>query len=266
MEPNISSQPQTPEVKNPIKQPVSSTPANPSSKTKYILIAVLVLLVLFAVGGAYYLGIKNQSSQNNNQITATIKPSPTLTPVPTIQPSPTSSLNLTTNWKTYTFPNSNVSFLYPPTWSLNSYRTIDATNPNFPYSSQIIDVTSNTKYNDQPFELQFEYYSKLATLHPALNCVACPVDNILKTETINGALVKLVRLKDPDSHLSLTQDNVVAGASGFQTGIVTSGGTLVVTGDYGYGLKGNTPTGDTLIQLPEYKTAVQIIESLRFIK
>jgi hypothetical protein len=112
MEPNISSQPTqpAPEIQPLVSQPVSNTP---SGKTKYFLFAGVILLILFAVGGAYYLGGINQKSnsqKDTNQKTS-ITASPTPTPIPTTQTIPASASDTTAGWKTYN--NFSVEFSYP---------------------------------------------------------------------------------------------------------------------------------------------------------
>jgi cell division protein FtsI/penicillin-binding protein 2 len=109
MEPNVSSQPTqpAPEISTPT-QPNQSTPSNPSSKTKYIMLATLILLILFVLGGGiYYLGVvkrQSTSQKNNNLATATI------TPIPT------SNSNLTTNLTSYTSDKGKFSLKYPSAW------------------------------------------------------------------------------------------------------------------------------------------------------
>jgi len=61
--------------------PVQKTLSVYVSKMKYILLGLLVLVLLLALGGAYYLGVLKQSAsqKNNNLATATVKPSATPT-------------------------------------------------------------------------------------------------------------------------------------------------------------------------------------------
>lgn len=112
MESNIPSQPTpsiTPEIQSPVTQSIPPSPSSSSNKTKYVLLGLLILLIITAVGGAYYLGVAKQQSavqKNNHPITATIKPSPTSTPSP----------DLTENWKTYSDSNNHFSFKYPQEW------------------------------------------------------------------------------------------------------------------------------------------------------
>ena len=159
MEPNISSQTAqpVPEIQTPVTQTIQATPNNSSSKTKYILLSVFILLIIFLVGGgAYLLGVnKNSSSQKNtNLIAATSAPSPTLTPVPTIQPSPTSSLNSTANWKTYTSTLEGLSFKYPNEWTLDK---IDCVNNITQQKAECAQLQSPKDKNGIPIIINYQY-------------------------------------------------------------------------------------------------------------
>jgi hypothetical protein len=117
MDPNIpvQQQPLTTETQTPVTPTTPFSPKVPSSKTKYILLGVLILLIIAAVGGgAYYLGVVKQQSvvrKNNNVTTATVTPFPTSvasqTPMPSIDP--------TANWKT--LDTGQISIKYPPEWT-----------------------------------------------------------------------------------------------------------------------------------------------------
>ena len=128
MEPNITTQ-TTPEIQTPITEPAPSVPSNPSSKTKYIILGVLILFILVAIsGGTYYLGVVKQQSasqKNINVVTATTTPTalpnPTQTPISTTDP--------TANWKSYT--GTSFSFKYPNSLikccSISGPTTVNAT-------------------------------------------------------------------------------------------------------------------------------------------
>jgi len=111
--PTPQTSPVTPETQAPVIQPIPSVHSNPPSKTKYILLGLLILLILVALGGGiYYLGVVKQQpiSQKNNNVAKTIAPNPTSTLTPTITPDPTAS------WKTHT---DNISSIkYPASWTI----------------------------------------------------------------------------------------------------------------------------------------------------
>lgn len=125
MEPNISSQPTAPEIQTPIIEPVTTAPSNPSSKTKYILLGVLILLIIAAVGGGtYYLGVVKQQptmqKNNNNVVTVTS----TLAPTSATTPTPSSIIDPTTNWKTYTNTFGKYQISYPNNYIVNVGKSV----------------------------------------------------------------------------------------------------------------------------------------------
>ena len=77
-------------------------------------IIVGVLVLLFVVGGAYYLRTQNNKSTSQVNQSATISVQST----PTSDPSglPVHPLSDTTNWKTYTNTDWKIAFKYPPNW------------------------------------------------------------------------------------------------------------------------------------------------------
>jgi hypothetical protein len=111
--PGPQNPPVTPDTQTPFIQPTPSVPRTPTTKTKYILLGLLILLILVALGGGiYYLGVVKQqpTSQKNNNVTKTITPYPSSTPTSTPTPDPTIS------WKTY---KDNISLIkYPSTWTI----------------------------------------------------------------------------------------------------------------------------------------------------
>jgi len=82
MEPNIQPIPPSTQTSQPV---VQSTSKITFGKTKYFLLAVVILLILFAVGGAYYLGKVNQKSKIDNGRAASPITSSTPTTAPTIK-------------------------------------------------------------------------------------------------------------------------------------------------------------------------------------
>jgi len=82
MEPSIQPIPSSTETPQPV---IQSTPKTTSGKTKYFLLAVAILLILFAVGGAYYFGKANQKSKIDNGQTAPVITSSIPTSTPTTQ-------------------------------------------------------------------------------------------------------------------------------------------------------------------------------------
>ena len=133
MEPDIPSQTtqQVPEIQQPVTQPVSSSPS--SNKTKYILLSVFILLIIFLVGGgAYYLGVVKQKSTiqiNNNPVTVSTKPSP----------APTQTTEPTANWKTYT--GATFVLKYPTEFS----AITTGTTLNIKDSTEAFDLVVNTE-------------------------------------------------------------------------------------------------------------------------
>lgn len=136
MEPNTPSQPtppMAPETQIPVTQSIPSSPNVPSSKTKYILLGVLILLIIVAVGGgSYYLGIVKQKpvvQKNNNVVAAITTPiptstatpttisQPTLSPVATAKSNPSVTPDSTANWKIFNSTSGKFSFKYPFEWN-----------------------------------------------------------------------------------------------------------------------------------------------------
>jgi hypothetical protein len=279
MDPNISvqpTQPLSPETQSNVAPNLEQSSQPKQKLSKWIIVAIVaVVLVIVGSVSAYVLS-KNQksltsttipngnSSLGNSQNTGknSINGNTTQTTNPT--PTPTSTPDLIVGWKKYTFPNLELSFKYPTNWTLNSPRILES-QINFPYAGNVIEILSPSQYNDQFFEIQVIYYPQLTIIHQALNCAFCQVDSLLETTNVLGENLTLLRVQDPDSHLYLTGDKVNVGNPSFQTGVLTSKGTLVVLADYGSGFKGSTPQKDKLTTLPEYKTFLQIISTFKFI-
>jgi uncharacterized protein YxeA len=118
MEPNIPEQPaqsiQTIQ-ETPVQQPISETPPK-SGKSKFILIAIAIIVLIVVGAGSYYLGQKSKNIQPQISIIKN-------TPTPTQAPTPTS--DPTVNWKTYTNPEYNYSFKNPTNWQELSDSTVD---------------------------------------------------------------------------------------------------------------------------------------------
>lgn len=95
-------QPVSPEIQTPVTQPIQTTPSN-SNKTKYILLSVFILLIIFLVGGgAYYLGGANQKSNpkiNNNPTVINATPTSTVQSTPNLTATP-GSVDVTWDTKT----------------------------------------------------------------------------------------------------------------------------------------------------------------------
>src|SRR5947207_1907026 len=89
------------------QNPVVSTPPErkKSHVPKVLLVALVFLAVLVIAGSSYYLGSHKSNSMNKQSVQTKVS-----TPSPTLDP--------TADWKTYNFPNSNISFKYPADWKI----------------------------------------------------------------------------------------------------------------------------------------------------
>lgn len=121
MDPNVQ-QSQQPIVPQSTKTQVPPQMQRSSSLPKRLLSVLGALIVLGLIGGAYYLGVKN----NEQQITKTATQS-MLSPtgLPTI--SPTQYTTQYENWLTYTNKTYNYSFMYPSSWVLDISKAEPAT-------------------------------------------------------------------------------------------------------------------------------------------
>jgi len=113
-----------PNLQNPPIQPVS--PITPNKQVNLLpVIIVGVVMLLLGLGGGYLLfANKNQVKQQGETtqvsptITQQVNPTSSVSPTTTVaSPTPTAE---TANWKTYTFPNTNVSVKYPQDWTFTS--------------------------------------------------------------------------------------------------------------------------------------------------
>lgn len=101
------------------------------SQKGFVSTAVLiVILVLMAIGGAYYLGTQKnlQTSVSLNSVS----PSNSPTPTQTASVAPTSSSvtpDVPANWKIYTSTTEKASFGYPPEWIVTK-PSIETNDPN----------------------------------------------------------------------------------------------------------------------------------------
>ena len=114
METENTNQPQT-SIQNPGQnKPIQSEDQPGQSKKIVSILAIVIALFAFGIGG-YFLGVnKNQTTPQSQQVTV----SPTF-----VQPSPTNNPisvenSATANWKTYTSTKANYSFKYPSEWPL----------------------------------------------------------------------------------------------------------------------------------------------------
>ncbi len=127
----------------------------PNRKGFTPIIILVVVLILAAIAGAFYLGTKK----------GTVVYSPTSTPISYPNPSPTISisptLNPTANLKTYTSPN-NFNFQYPTPWILTT-KTVKkgevANDPgHYTVSAQYgnVDIIRLSKNSDWEIEINFQ--------------------------------------------------------------------------------------------------------------
>lgn len=104
-----------------------------------ILILVGFLMLIGAVGGAYYLGMKasQDSHQQNPVITSDSYPQASASA--SVAPTPTPA-DETANWKTYTHATEGYLIKYPPTWSVID---TDSQNP----SNTSVTINSNERFS-----------------------------------------------------------------------------------------------------------------------
>lgn len=93
MDPNVGSTPQVPTP----PPPVDPITGHPLRFTKYFWIFLAIFIAITAIGSTAYFLNRNQTKQ-----------------ISTVQSSPTPIPGQTENWKTYTNPDLNFSFRYPP--------------------------------------------------------------------------------------------------------------------------------------------------------
>src|SRR5436309_4853812 len=99
-----------------------SIPANfPKPKNKILLIAVILILVILLISGAYYLGLSS-GKQSVNSLSRQSSISPSITTQPAMLSVSVSPVGIS-GWKVFENSDYKYSFSYPPQFTVTEEKT-----------------------------------------------------------------------------------------------------------------------------------------------
>ena len=256
------------------KEPLTTDQVGKKMPVKISLLSILLtILGICIIGGGFFLWWQNKE---NNQIVAenSVNTSSSSTSILTsstssVSSSSASSVDLTTDWRTYSSNEFGLNFKYPSDWVVSR-----APDDGYQSGVKIDDIIVTSPTN---FQISFKYVTGMGGI---CGPDGCPVVEILKSEKLevnsttslylielSGNLTKVqttggvICLSDTASALG-QEANMYCGTV-FETPGSNHGGVLL-EGQYASGSTQQSLSAVDYFNLPDVKTGEQIFKTVKF--